>query len=186
MIDSDRAEIDYYEYADTVQKEKKLQQQQQQAKQEKTEDYYDENNYENDASQLDETQFKKVHLNSLLEFKCPLTKQLSISNKKTYSFKEMIFNRSIDDIKFLPSVTLTKQDKDVFYTINSHENLMNTFADATFRLANNTYSKSNAKYADSGRYFCVFQDPDDQSLFVITNIVYLVYDGKFEFLKKIQ
>ncbi len=179
-IESDRAETDYYEYFDTVQKAKQLQEKPQE-KQEKIEDYYDENNYENDASQIDDTQFKKIHLNSLLEFKCPLTKQFSISNKKVYSFKEMIFNRSIDDIKFLPSVTFNQQDKDFFYTIKSNENFINTFSGAAFRLKNNTFAKLHAKYADSGRLFCVYQDKDDQSQYLITSIVYLVYDGKFKF-----
>lgn len=116
-------------------------------------------------------------LNRQLELKCP-----NISNE--FFFKEIRFNQSLSDLKSLLTLYYRYSDDyeigTDFVTIKSDFIIEKLFRNVQKINLTDKLMISKAKYSDSGHYYCVYSNNDNQ--FIVKSYLFVVYDGWLYFL----
>jgi hypothetical protein len=131
---------------------------------------------EDDESTLNS--LRQFRLNQKLELKCD-----TIHLKEQFTFKNILFNRSLVDLgSLLAQNKLRDQydynlvDEDTIQ-IKSEIALDVLFSNVVYSLQANELIISHARYADSGHYYCVYVDNVNKQ-YLVKSFLLVVFDGK--------
>lgn len=132
---------------------------------------------------------KRVHLNDPIVIECEL------EPIKGYRFERIVFNRSIFDLE---EALISESSSSSIVASKSGLNLLRLNSQATFEkyfdqteigrnwaIRGNQMRISNARYRDSGCYYCVYKRDsttvDDE--FVVFSQTVFVFDGRFKIIR---
>ena len=158
-------------------------------------DYDKASNDDDDEEELDKqlnsylNNYKQVLLNNQLTIECPLT--LHSDEFKFFSkfkFGEIIFYKSVHDFDLVDlheqldkkKVIAYAHDQTLYFKLKSKKvfkllfKKLNATKKNVNRWSKNVLVKNASRFADSGRYYCVYSY---KSEYLITGNLYIIYEG---------